>query len=78
MLYDAEKKQDMLDTLNNRVSSIIDICIALSNEGYIPNKGKSVKLSLCSIMIDTFNNIVFFDESYRSKFENLYNKIISL
>ena len=78
MLYDAEQKQEVLDTLNDRVSSIIDISIALSNEGYIPNKSKSVKLSLCSIMIDAFNNIVFFDESYRHKFENLYNKIISL
>ena len=34
MLYDAEKKQDMLDTLENRVSSIVDVCVALVNEGY--------------------------------------------
>lgn len=78
MLYDAEKKQDMLDTLNARVSSIIDICISLSNEGYIPNKGKSVKLSLCSAVLDSITNITYFDESYRSKFENLYNNVISL
>ena len=78
MLYDVEKKQEVLDTLNDRVSSITNICIVLSSEGYIPNKSKSVKLSLCSAMIDVFNNIVFFDESYRDKFEKLYNKIISL
>ena len=78
MLYDAEKKQDMLDTLNNRVSSIIDICISLSNEGYIPNKNKSIKLSLCSVVIDSITNITYFDESYRDKFESLYNNVISL
>ncbi len=78
MLYNAEKKQEMLDTLNNRVSSIIDICISLSNQGYIPNKNKSIKLSLCSVCIDMFENIEFFSEAYRDDFENLYNKIISL
>lgn len=78
MLYDAEKKQEMLDTLNARVSSIVDICISLSNEGYIPNKNKSIKLSLCSVVIDNITNITYFDESYRDKFESLYNSVISL
>ena len=78
MLYDAEKKQDMLDALNNRVSSIIDMCISLSNQGYIPNRNKIIKLSLCSACIDIFNNINFFDEEYKDDFENLYNKIMSL
>ena len=78
MLYNAEKKQEMLDTLENRVSSIIDICISLSNQGYIPNKSKTIKLSLCSICIDAIDNINFFSEEYKDDFENLYNKIISL
>ena len=34
MLYDAEKKQDMLDTLENRVSSIVDVCVALVLDYY--------------------------------------------
>ena len=78
MLYDVEKKQEMLDALNTRVSSIIDICISLSNQGYIPNKNKTIKLSLCSVAIDMFYNINFFDVACKDKFENLYNKIISL
>lgn len=78
MLYSAEIKQEMLDTLNNRVSSIIDICISLSTQGYIPNKNKNIKLSLYSACIDVFSNIEFFDEKYKDDFENLYNKIISL
>ena len=44
MLYDADKKQEMLDTLNNRVSSIVDVCVALVQEGYLPNKNKYNKL----------------------------------
>ena len=35
MIYNSENKQDMLDTLDNRVSSIVDVCVALANEGYI-------------------------------------------
>ena len=38
MLYDVEKKQMMLDTLQDKVSSVVDVCVALTNEGYIPNK----------------------------------------
>ena len=50
MLYDADKKQEVLDTLNNRVSSIVDVCVALVNEGYLLNKNKTTKLSWSMIM----------------------------
>ena len=78
MLYDAEKKQNMLDTLNNRVSSIVDVCVALVNEGYIPNKNKYVKLSWTAIMIDTINNMDIFSSKQQTNIENLYNKIMML
>lgn len=78
MLYDAEKKQNMLDTLNNRVSSIVDVCVALVNEGYIPNKNKYVKLSWTAIMIDTINNMDIFSNKQQTNIENLYNKIMML
>jgi hypothetical protein len=78
MLYDAEKKQDMLDTLNNRVSSIVDVCVALAEEGYIPNKNKYVKLSWCSIMLDTVNNMDVFSSKQQTNIENLYSKIMML
>ena len=78
MLYDAEKKQDMLDTLNNRVSSIVDVCVALINEGYIPNKNKYNKLSWSIIMIDAFNNIDVLSVEQHNKLETLYNKVMTL
>lgn len=78
MLYDAEKKQNMLDTLNNRVSSIVDVCVALVNEGYILNKNKYVKLSWTAIMIDTVNNMDIFSSKQQTNIENLYNKIMML
>ena len=78
MLYDAEKKQNMLDTLNNRVSSIVDVCVALVNEGYIPNKNKYIKLSWTAIMIDTVNNVDIFSSKQQTNIENLYNKITML
>lgn len=78
MLYDVEKKQEMLDTLNARVSSIVDICIALINDGYIPNKNKSNKLSWSVIMIDAFENIDVLSVEQHNKLEELYNKVMKL
>ena len=78
MLYDAEKKQDMLDTLNNRVSSIVDVCVALVEEGYIPNKNKYVKLSWSAIMIDACDNMDVLSSEQHIKIENLFSKVMML
>lgn len=78
MLYDAEKKQVMLDTLENRVSSIVDVCVALINEGYIPNKNKYNKLSWSIIMIDAFQNIDVLSVEQHNNLEELYNKVMML
>lgn len=78
MLYDAEKKQNMLDTLNSRVSSIVDVCVALAQEGYIPNKAKQTKLSWSIIMIDAFENIDVLSVEQHNKLETLYNKVMAL
>ena len=78
MLYDAEKKQDMLDTLENRVSSIVDVCVALAEEGYIPNKGKYVKLSWSAIMIDACDNMDVLSSEQHIKIENLFSKVMML
>lgn len=78
MLYNAEKKQNMLDTLNSRVSSIVDVCVALVNEGYNLNKSKLTKLSWTTIMIDAFDNIDVLSVEQHNKLETLYNKVITL
>ena len=78
MLYDLEKKQQMLDTLNNRVSSIVDVCVALVNEGYALNKNKLNKLSWSMIMIDAFENIDVLSVEQHNNLEILYNKVMTL
>lgn len=78
MLYDVEKKQMMLDTLEDRVSSVVDVCVALTNEGYIPNKNKFNKLSWTAIMIDAFENIEVFSVEQHNALETLYNKVMVL
>lgn len=78
MLYDADKKQEMLDTLNNRVSSIVDVCVALVNEGYNLNKSKLTKLSWTTIMIDAFENIDVLSVEQHTNLEELYNKVMML
>lgn len=78
MLYNVENKEAMLDALNDRVSSIVDVCIALVEEGYIPNKNKSTKLSWSVIMIDAINNIDVFSATQHNELEELYSKVMSL
>lgn len=78
MLYDADKKQEVLDTLNNRVSSIVDVCVALVNEGYNLNKSKLNKLSWTTIMIDAFQNIDVLSVEQHTNLEELYNKVMML
>ena len=78
MLYNEEIKEVTLDTLHDRVSSVIDISIALINEGYIPNKNKSIKLQWSTILIDAFENIDVLSNAQHRQLENLYNKVISL
>lgn len=78
MLYNVENKQAMLDALNDRVSSIVDVCVALVKEGYIPNKNKFVKLSWSAIMLDAINNIDVLSSEQHDNIENLYNKVMML
>lgn len=78
MLYDAEKKQEMLDTLENRVSGIVNVCVALVNEGYNLNKNKLNKLSWTMIMIDAFENIDVLSVEQHNKLESLYDKVMTL
>ena len=78
MLYDAEKKQEMLDTLENRVSGIVDVCVALVSEGYNLNKSKLNKLSWTMIMIDAFENIDVLSVEQHNKLESLYDKVMTL
>ena len=78
MLYNVENKEAMLDALNDRVSSIVDVCIALAEEGYIPNKNKYVKLSWSAIMIDACNNMDVLSSEQHINIENIFNKVMML
>lgn len=77
MLYDVEKKQMMLDALDNKVSSIVNMCISLVEEGYIVNKAKYDKLAWSSILIDAFENIDVLSTEQHNKLETIYNKVMS-
>lgn len=78
MLYNVEKKALMLDTLNNRVSNIIDVCIALLGEGYELNKNKQTKIAWLTLMIEGFTNIDVLSIEQHENLETLYNKIMAL
>lgn len=78
MLYDESLKSTIVDTLNTRVSTIVDCIIALLDEGYLPNKNKITVLDWGSILIHAFENIEVFEVEQQVKLENLFNKVIKL
>ena len=78
MLYDNSIKDSVLDTLNNRVSSIADCIVPLFYNGYNPNKNKYVILTWSSILIDAYDNIDLFTEEQHKKLDRLYNKIMTM
>jgi len=78
MLYNNEIKEATLNTLEERVLSVVDLSIALANEGYIPNRNKTTKLNWNIILIDAFENADVLSKEQHRKLENLYNKVIAL
>ena len=79
MLYDNEAlKNTMLDTLDNRVSSITSTIVSLLEEGYIPNKNKITIVDWSSILFHAYENIDVFSKEQHNKLDILYNKVLKL
>lgn len=79
MLYDNESlKNTMLDTLDNRVSSITSTIVSLLEEGYVPNKNKITIVDWSSILFHAYENIDVFSKEQHNKLDILYNKVLKL
>lgn len=78
MIYEESIRQQVLDALHKRVSSISGIIITLSNNGFTPNKNKLTKLIWNSMLIDAYENINVFDEERHKKLDNLYNEVANI
>lgn len=76
MLYENNLKDTIVDTLNAKVSTIVDSMLVLLDEGYIPNQRKITQLNWSSILIHAFENISVFSEEQQKSLENLFNTII--
>lgn len=78
MLYNKDIRKQITDTLENRVSVIVDYNIALAEQGMLISKDNSANLSATLMLIDAFENIDVFNYEQQNNLENLYNKIISV
>ena len=78
MLYNKDIRKQITDTLENRVSVIVDYNIALAEQGMLASKDNSANLSATLMLIDAFENIDVFSYEQQNNLENLYNKIISI
>lgn len=78
MLYNKDIRKQITDTLENRVSVIVDYNIALAEQGMLASKDNSANLSATLMLIDAFENIDVFSYEQQNNLENLYNKIISV
>lgn len=77
MLYNKDIRKQITDTLENRVSVIVDYNIALAEQGMLASKDNSANLSATLMLIDAFENIDVFSYEQQNNLENLYNKIIN-
>ena len=78
MMYEEEIKNVILDSLQNRLSSIA-LCVGkLLEEGYLPNNKKQVQLSLLSILSSAYTHINSFSKEQQDKLDKLYNNIVRL
>ena len=78
MEYDNVLKQEVLDSLENRLSSIAFCVQGLLKEGYESSQENRDILNITSILIEAYKNIDIFSKERQDKLDNIYNKLLTL
>lgn len=78
MLYEPSLKEAMLDVLNDRMSGIADCIQVLLDNGFVPNKNKTIIVQWSSILIAAYENIDVLSKEQQDKLDVIYNKILKL
>lgn len=78
MMYEPYLKQVILDTLENKVSSIATCITLLVNEGYLPNKSKSNVFNACLVLIDCYENVDILTKEQQDMLDVICNKILKM
>ena len=76
MLYDVNLQDTIVDTLNAKVSTIVESIVILTEEGYVPNRRKIIQLDWSSLLIHAFENINVFSEEQKKNIEYIFNTLI--
>lgn len=77
-MYEPYLKQVILDTLENKVSSIATCITVLVNEGYLPNKSKSNVFNACLVLIDCYENVDVLTKEQQDMLDVICNKILKM
>lgn len=78
MSYEPYLKQVVLDTLENKVSSIATCIAVLIEEGYLPNKNKDNVFNACCILIRCYEDVDILTKEQQDMLDVICNKIIKL
>lgn len=78
MMYEPYLKQVILDTLENKVSSIATCITVLVNEGYLPNKNKSNVFNACLLLIDCYESVDVLTKEQQDMLDVICNKILKM
>ena len=78
MLYEENMKQAMLVVLQDKMTGIANCIQALIENGYQPNRIKSIKLAWSSILIDAYENADVLSKEQHNKLDVIYNKVLKL
>lgn len=78
MSYEPYLKNVVLDTLDNKVSSIATCIAVLIEEGYLPNKAKNNIFNACMILIRCYEDIDVLTKEQQDSLDVICNKIIKM
>lgn len=75
-MYD--KSKNIIESLEDKVLSIVNTNIALLSQGYLINKTKYIRADWSSLLIHAFENIDVLSKDRQNKIEQLYNKVMMI
>lgn len=78
MEYDSVLKKQVLDSLENRLSSIALSIEKLSEQGYISSLENIDILNMTTMLIQAYNNIELFSKERQDELDIIYNKLLKL
>lgn len=79
MLYDNKGlNKEILETLNDKYSKLVDNVMMLLDEGYVSSRSETNKLEWGFLLIDAYENINVLERNQQDNIDRIYNQVLKL